>query len=106
MRRVMIVAAALVLSACAVQKEWIPTGGSRSDGMVRLSYEYGAFEKPILSGSQAQYMAAQRCGNWGYSGAEPFGGSLRRCSNFDPGFGCNRWMVTVSYQCTGRPDGR
>lgn len=27
----------LLLGGCAVQKEWIPTGGSRGDGTVKMS---------------------------------------------------------------------
>ena len=37
----------LVLSGCAVQKQLVPTGGSRSDGTVKLAYEYGAFEQGL-----------------------------------------------------------
>ncbi len=34
----------LVLAGCATQKIMVPTGGSRADGTVNLSYEYGMFE--------------------------------------------------------------
>ena len=39
------VAAAVLVSGCATTKNWSATGGSRADATVRLSYEYGAFEK-------------------------------------------------------------
>ncbi|EHN8740343.1 hypothetical protein RJO42_004733, partial [Enterobacter hormaechei] len=42
----------------------------------------------------------QRCAAWGYSGAEPFGGSTSVCSQ-PSSSGCMETMVTMEYQCTG-----
>jgi YecR-like lipoprotein len=92
--------AATILVGCAVAKEWSATGGSRSDGMVKLSYEIKEFEKPILDEQQGINLATQRCRAWGYSGAESFGGVTRQC-NRDNGAGCSQWLVTKEYQCTG-----
>lgn len=102
MTRLLIVGISLaVISGCAVMKQWSATGGSRSDGVVRLSYETGEMEVPQLSEQQAIRLAAQRCRAWGYSGAEAFGGVTRQC-NAGGGFsGCARWTVTKEYQCTG-----
>jgi len=94
-----------VLSGCAVNKEWIPTGGSRSDGTVRLAYEYGEFQVPKLSADQAMETARQRCAAWGYTGAEPFGGTVRTCSQGNA-YGCNVFRVTAEFQCTGQPEKR
>ena len=90
------------IQGCAVNKQLTPTGGSRADGTVRLSFEYGAFEVPKLDGQQGMIVAQQRCAAWGYTGAEPFGGSTKTCSS-PSSSGCNRWLVTVEYQCTGTP---
>ena len=57
------------LQGCATQKTLIPTGGSRADGTVKLSYEYGLFEKPQIDPAQGEIAAKQRCSLWGYSGA-------------------------------------
>ncbi|WP_431051733.1 YecR family lipoprotein [Roseateles sp. L2-2] len=95
-------ALSLALTACAVNKQLIPTGGSRADGIVRMSYEYGGFENPKVDLQQGLSSAQQRCGAWGYSGAEPFGGGTRACTSFYQGT-CNAWRVTVEYQCTGTP---
>lgn len=46
--------------ACATVKEWHATGGSRADGVVRLSYEYGGLEIPQTSVQQAQQLARAR----------------------------------------------
>ncbi len=95
-----IVLAILLLQGCAVQKQLIPTGGSRADGTVKLSYEYGLFEAPKLDAQQGMNVALQRCSAWGYSGAEPFGGSTQNCIN-PTNNGCSRWLVSIEYQCSG-----
>ena len=95
------IAVAAILTSCATTKDWSATGGSRSDGVVRLSYEVGEFEKPQLSETQAINLATQRCQTWGYSGAEAFGGVTRQCNQGGGFGGCSRWMVTKEYQCTG-----
>jgi len=101
-----IVISALFLAGCATTKDWSATGGSRSDGTVRLSYEFGQFEKPELSEQQAVTLASQRCKTWGYTGAEAFGGQTRTCNLSSGAFGnCQRWLVTKEYQCTGTGSG-
>jgi len=92
----------MFMQGCAVQKQLVPTGGSRADGTVKLSFEYGMFESPQLDGQQGLSAARQRCAAWGYSDAQPFGGSTKKCSNYS-GRDCIRWLVTIEYQCTGAP---
>ena len=43
--------------------------------------------------------AKQRCSSWGYKNAEAFGGFTKACIN-SSNSGCNRWLVTIEYQCT------
>jgi len=76
------------------------TGGSRSDGIVRLSYEYGAFNKVHIDEATALETARERCHAWGYKEAEAFGGITRQCQASNM-YGCVRWTVTKEYQCTG-----
>lgn len=90
-----------LLTACAVQKTWVATGGSRADGVVSLAYEYGAFEAPEVSAVQGETEAAARCAVWGYTGAVPFGGDVVTCTLADLFGSCNRWRVSRDYQCTG-----
>jgi len=80
----------------------VPTGGSRADGAVKLSYEFGSFQVPKVDEAQGLAAAKQRCAAWGYTGAEPFGGSTKTCVNASMG-SCNAFRVTVEYQCTGTP---
>lgn len=101
MKQLTLVMGFILLSGCAVTKDWTATGGSRSDGVVRLSYDYGVFEQPQVNEVQGVDMATQRCKTWGYEGAEAFGGVTRNCNVPDGFGGCNRWLVTKEYQCTG-----
>ena len=91
------------LASCTtVPKEWVATGGSRSDGVIRLSYEQSELEQAQVTESQGIALAVERCKVWGYTGADAFGGTTRRC-NLSGGFsGCRQWMVTKEYQCTGQ----
>lgn len=90
-----------MLAGCAVTKDWSATGGSRADGVVRLSYEIGELENAQLNEAQAVRLAAQRCMTWGYSGAEAFGGVTRQCNQPGGFSGCAQWRVTKEFQCTG-----
>jgi hypothetical protein len=94
-------AAALLLSltACATSQKWAVSGGDKSDGMVRISYEYPEFQQPEVSDEQALKIALVRCEGWGFQDAEPIAGQLRQCSNME-GANCNLWTVTREYQCT------
>jgi YecR-like lipoprotein len=94
----------IALSGCATEKYLQATGGSRSDGTVDMSYEYGIFEKPQLHLAEAAETARQRCAAWGYTGAEMFGGQKEECQVRDGYGNCLRFFVTISYQCTGRPE--
>jgi hypothetical protein len=100
---VIAVAALAGLSSCAVQKEMVATGGSRADGTVQMSFEYGLFEKPQIDGGKAKLAAAQRCSAWGYKDAEPFGGAMTKCEMVNGYGSCIQFLVTMSYQCTGTP---
>lgn len=91
--------AALLIGACATQKVLEATGGSRADGTVSLSFEYGMFERPEVNWDQAQVTATARCKAWGYVDAERFGGGIRHCQQTDMYGACVRTLVTVNYQC-------
>jgi len=95
-------AAAVVftLQGCAVQKQLVATGGSRADGTVKMSYEFGMFEKPVINVQQGLQSAIKRCESWGYTGAEAFGGQTKLCNAYGGG-NFNNWLVTMEFQCTG-----
>lgn len=103
---VALIAVEAMLQGCAVTKSWTATGGSRSDGTVRLSHEIYEFEVVSTDELQGQAVANARCAAWGYRGAEAFGGTTRQCSQFGGFAGCRAWLVTKEYQCIGDPPAR
>ena len=95
------VAIIISVAGCASIKVPQATGGSRADGIVELSYEYGMFEKPQVQWDQALITARQRCGAWGYQDAEAFGGTTSQCQAYTGYGNCIRFFVTAKYQCIG-----
>lgn len=91
----------LLLTGCATAMVPVATGGSRSDGTIVMSYEYGAFQSPQIDWQRVQTDAGGRCAAWGYESAEAFGGTTRHCISPDGFGGCNRYRVDMQYQCMG-----
>ena len=90
----------VALAGCATVSQMTATGGSKADGIVRLSYEAGALNKVRIDEADALRTAQARCRTWGYKDAEAFGGVTRQCQSSGL-YGCNRWFVTKEYQCLG-----
>jgi hypothetical protein len=88
----------LGVTGCVSTHQWSASGGSKSEGIVRLSYEYPEFHEPALSEAQAEKLAMSRCSAWGYESAEEVPGQLRECSDSEGG-NCELWRVTREYQC-------
>jgi len=95
-------AAVACLAGCTVARDWTATGGSRADGTVELSYQYGMFQVPRENETQGVDLATLTCSGWGYSGAQPFGGEIKQCGAQNSS-GCISWLVTRKYQCLGAP---
>lgn len=93
-----ILLSSLFIAGCATVSQMAATGGSRADGIVRLSYEAGMFDKVAIDEATALDTARRRCATWGYTDAEAFGGITRQCQAMS-GYGCTRWFVTKEYQC-------
>ena len=102
-RSVYLVVISLLVSACAVNKIPVPTGGSRADGIIELSYEVGRFERPEVDWVSANKSASERCQAWGYTRAEPFGGQKTLCQAYNAYGSCVRATVIIDYQCIGSP---
>ena len=86
------------LGGCVSTKYWSATGGSRADGVVRLAFNKGTLQRVQLDESQAISVATERCKNWGYNGAEAFGGVTYQCIQTGQ-YGCVTETVTKEYQC-------
>lgn len=100
MRLFVCICISVLLSSCATNKQLIPMGGSKSDGVVHMSYDVASYEQPIVDWRTAGQQALRVCESWGYTHAQPFGGQTTRC--IEKGrFGCDLAQVTVNYQCIG-----
>ena len=99
LRFISLLAFAAAITGCATSKQWSVTESDRSEGLVRVSYEFPEFQEPQLSDEQAAKLAESRCNVWGYDDAEPIAGQLRQCSSMNSG-NCELWTVTREFQCT------
>lgn len=105
MKKVFVLSMFVMLTGCGVSvvKPMTATGGSKADGIVKMSYDFNVFEDPKVDIAQALATATSRCTVWGYSGAEPFGGETKQCTNYNSVLkSCDQWTATVQYQCTGQ----
>jgi hypothetical protein len=99
-RIVISLVAVLALGGCATAVQLIPSGGSRSDAVVKLSAQLGAYQTPVVDWEDAQKSATSRCAAWGYSRAEAFGALEQQCVNSNKD-GCISYIYTAVYQCSG-----
>ena len=92
-----VIVGALILTAtgCATQKQWGASGGSKGDGIVKLSYQASALEIPNVNEQQGLDLAKSRCISWGYKSAESFDFQNKQCIDSQ----CNSYTVTKEYQC-------
>lgn len=93
------VALCLVLGACTTNVTPLATGGSRADGTVVVSYQYGMFEQPVVDWSKATNSAIARCKAWGYRKATPFEGAENKCLAFNGYGNCVQTQVNTTFQC-------
>ncbi|WP_371742192.1 YecR family lipoprotein [Pseudoruegeria sp. HB172150] len=87
------------MAGCEAQKTPVPTGGSRSDALVEMSFDVSALEIPVVDWETAAKSATKRCNAWGYRHADPFEGTKTQCQSTDIYGGCNYATVTRVYQC-------
>jgi len=90
--------AALFLTGCATPKNWEATGGSKSDGVVQVSYELGQFESGQSDSAQGLQVATARCKTWGYKKAELTGSEKNICRTMGQ-FNCLQTTITQDYLC-------
>lgn len=87
------------LTGCATNITPLVTGGSKSDGVVTLGYQYGYFQKPNIDMAAANDKALKRCMAWGYSKAEIFDGVETDCFQRNAFGTCLEGRVKMQYQC-------
>lgn len=100
MKKITIFLIAFSLAGCEVAKTPVPTGGSKSDALVELSFDVGELEVPVVDWQAAGVSAVKRCNAWGYRKADPFEGTRTQCLASDMYGSCTRSTITRTYQCT------
>lgn len=103
MKKALVLFGCVALSGCATTVVPTASGGSRSDGTVEMSYEYGAMMVPQVDYATAKRTAVRRCQAWGYKDAESFDTGLKKCSAPSV-YGCDAYRVTIQYQCIHEDD--
>jgi len=92
-----------VSSSALAEKQWLVTDASRSDAIIKVSFEGNEFQRARPAQEQADALATKMCTGWGYTGAVQFGSEETTCLS-RRGFGnCGRRRITLPYQCTGAP---
>jgi predicted methyltransferase len=89
----------VALCSCAAAKTLRVTGGSKSDGVITMAYQYGLFEKPAVEWGKAQATAVVTCQGWGYSNAQFFEQGTRTCIQVNKKNNCISWRVEYNVQC-------
>ena len=114
-RMSLLVALSATMLACTSSEthDWVPVGGSRSDGIVVLGIavppKFGVRETAVQwDAEQANAEANRLCRNWGYNGAETFNTKLPVQLICHPVGISPCWSKTYKliYQClaTNRPE--
>lgn len=75
------------------------TGGSKSGGVVELSYNTSWIDIPEVQWEDAQRKAVNTCKDWGYRSAKRFGAGIKDCTGYDEQLGCTDWRIIYKYQC-------
>ena len=102
--RILLVAGALLAVSCAPKIDNVKppvVGGSRADGVVKVSFAVTPNTK--VDWAYAKQQAKESCSEWGYQDARKFGGELRLCV-LNAGLfvsNCTLWRVDAEYQCLG-----
>lgn len=96
-----VLSGSVVLTGCAVKKDFYAMGGSRADGTVEMAYDFAPFESPKVSTDQAKSVARSKCRVWGYDDAEAFGGQRQVCNQYNGYGSCIAGNIIVQYQCIG-----
>lgn len=87
------------LTACTTNITPVVTGGSKSDGIVTMGYQYGYFQKPKVDLQTANNKATQMCTGWGYSRAQVLDGVETQCYQQNALGTCLEGRVKLQYQC-------
>lgn len=100
MNKTLIGTAALLLSACAVQRQAEVSEVDANSGIVRLTYGQAMLQSASTDTYVADGTAAKACQKLGYASAFAYGQPVTTCS-VTSGSLCVNQRVTLQYQCRG-----
>jgi hypothetical protein len=89
----------LFISGCAVVKTPTISGVDQDNGKIKMSYNYGLFEKPDVKWNETLDSASAQCKNWGYIDAQQSTGPQTNCIKEDQKGNCISWQVDSLYKC-------
>jgi hypothetical protein len=89
----------LFISGCAVVKTPTISGVDQDNGQIKMSYNYGLFERPDVKWNETLDSASAQCKNWGYMDAQQSTGPQTRCTKEDQKGNCISWQVDSLYKC-------
>jgi hypothetical protein len=89
----------LFVSGCAVVKTPTISGVDQDNGQIKMSYNYGLFERPDVKWNETLDSASAQCKNWGYIDAQQSTSPQTRCTKEDQRGNCISWQVDSLYKC-------
>lgn len=89
----------LFISGCAVVKTPTISGVDQDNGQIKMSYNYGLFERPDVKWNETLDSASAQCKNWGYIDAQQSTGPQTNCIKEDQKGSCISWQVDSLYKC-------
>lgn len=95
-----VIAAALLLCACSVERKASIAQTDANSGIVRLTYGQAMLQSATTDGRAAQVTALKACQQMGYATAADYGQPETTCTTF-AGSLCLNEKITLQYQCRG-----
>ena len=104
MHRAILLAAGLLLSACAQDTrivQPVQDGGNRADGIVTMSSTTSIYQPVVPDLLKTAAEAGSQCAAWGFDNRATFAGSKEFCPVYDGWGRCSQTIVTRFYACGG-----
>lgn len=100
MKKSLIAAGVLLLSACSVERQAEVSEVDANSGIVRLTYGQAMLQDASTDRYVADGTAAKACQKLGYASAFAYGQPVTTCS-VTSGSLCMNEKITLQYQCRG-----
>lgn len=104
MKKLLLLAPLLALSACAVVKVPEISSINQDAGKIAVAYDYGLFQKPEVNWGNTLATASAQCKAWHYQDAVQSVAPQTDCVQNDQNGRCNSWKVQALYDCKFSPE--